>query len=160
RVFDMFTQVGATMGDAQGGLGIGLSIVRRLIGLHQGTVQASSEGPGRGSAFTIRLPCDRHLPPPDAAAPAPAVPATPHSLDVLVVDDNIDAARTMVMLLEMSGHRARMAHNGPDALAASRADPPDAILLDIGLPGMSGYEVAREMRADRALDRTRLIALT
>ncbi len=161
RVFDMFTQVGATMGDAQGGLGIGLSIVRRLIDLHAGTVQATSAGPGLGSEFTIRLPCARREARPDAAAPAAAAAVGEQpSLRMLVVDDNVDAARTMVMLLEMSGHRAAMVHSGPDALAAAIAEPPDAILLDIGLPGMNGYEVARRMRGERALDRTALIALT
>ncbi len=159
RVFDMFTQVGATMGDAQGGLGIGLSIVRRLIDLHDGSVQATSAGPGHGSEFTIRLPCAQPHAEPDGAAPE-EVGADQPSQRVLVVDDNIDAARTMVMLLEMSGHRASMVHNGPDALAAATAEPPDAILLDIGLPGMNGYEVARRMRSEPALDRTALIALT
>jgi PAS domain S-box-containing protein len=160
RVFDMFTQVGETMSDAQGGLGIGLSIVRRLIDLHEGSVQATSGGPGHGSEFTIRLPCAQAQAEPDRAGPAAAVGADQPSQRVLVVDDNIDAARTMVMLLQMSGHRASMVHNGPDALAAATAEPPDAILLDIGLPGMNGYEVARRMRAEPVLERTALIALT
>ena len=161
QVFDMFTQVGRTVNHAQGGLGIGLSIVRRLVGLHDGTVQAHSEGPGKGSTFTIRLPCAQ----PDAfedGSPklADAAESPTPSLQVLVVDDNIDAAETMVMLLELSGHKTAMVHTGTEVLEAARDFIPDVVLLDIGLPGMNGYEVARQVRQDPLLDQTLLVALT
>jgi PAS domain S-box-containing protein len=160
QVFDMFTQVGRTVDHAQGGLGIGLSIVRRLIGLHEGTVRAHSEGPGQGSTFTIRLPCAEAPPPEFNPRLAPATAAPTASLRVLVVDDNVDAAETMTMLLEMSGHRTAMVHSGLDVLDSALKFQPDVILLDIGLPGMNGYEAAALVRRERQLDGTLLVALT
>ena len=160
QVFDMFTQVGRTVDHAQGGLGIGLSIVRRLISLHDGTVFAHSEGPGRGSTFTIRLPCADEPAEDDAARPAPVAAAQAATLQVLVVDDNVDAAETMAMLLDMSGHRTAMVHSGLEVLDAALRSLPDVILLDIGLPGMNGYEVAARIRQERVLDQTLLVALT
>jgi len=160
QVFDMFTQVGRTVDHAQGGLGIGLSIVRRLISLHDGTVTAHSEGPGKGSTFTIRLPCADEPAHDDSPRLAPAAAAPAPALQVLVVDDNVDAAETMAMLLDMSGHRTAMVHSGLDVLDAALRVPPDVILLDIGLPGMNGYEVAARIRQERALDQTLLVALT
>ena len=160
QVFDMFTQVGRTVDHAQGGLGIGLSIVRRLIGLHDGTVTATSEGPGKGSTFTITLPCAD----PARAGDSPRLAASPvapaPALQVLVVDDNVDAAETMAMLLDMSGHRTAKVHSGLEVLDAALEFQPDVILLDIGLPGMNGYEVATRIREERTLDRTLLVALT
>ena len=161
QVFDMFTQVGRTVDYAQGGLGIGLSIVRRLVSLHDGTVQAHSDGPGKGSTFTIRLPCDEttaFADPSPKLSDAPESPAP--SLRVLVVDDNIDAAETMDMLLQMSGHATAMVHNGLEVLAAARGFLPDVVLLDIGLPGMNGYEVAAQLRRESLMEGTLLVALT
>ena len=162
EVFDMFTQVGRTVNHAQGGLGIGLSIVRRLVGLHDGTVQAQSEGPGKGSTFTIRLPCAQPEAFVDGSSPklADAAKSPAPSLQVLVVDDNIDAAETMVMLLQISGHRTAMVHTGPEVLETALSFKPDVVLLDIGLPGMNGYEVAAQIRQDPLLDHTLLVALT
>ena len=161
QVFDMFTQVGRTVDYAQGGLGIGLSIVRRLVSLHDGTVQAHSDGPGKGSTFTIRMPCDETT---AFADPSPKLSHAPESpapsLRVLVVDDNIDAAETMDMLLQMSGHATAMVHNGLEVLAAARGFLPDVVLLDIGLPGMNGYEVAAQLRRESLMEGTVLVALT
>ena len=160
-VFSLFTQVDTAPGQGAGGLGIGLFLVRSLVQMHGGTVAADSAGPGQGSTFTVRLPC---LPAAAAdAAPAPsgdslATPAA--AARVLVVDDNRDAAETLTTFLEMLGWQARTAYDGNDALAAAQSFAPDVVLLDIGLPGMDGYEVARALRADPQVGRARLIALT
>ena len=160
KVFQLFAQVGPGAGQLASGLGIGLFLVRALIEMHGGTVVAESGGPGQGSTFTVTLPC---LP---APAPAPAVPpeagerheAT--SLRVLVVDDNVDAADTLTTFLEMIGVQTRAVYDGPAAVPAALEFRPDVVLLDIGLPGMSGYEVARALRAEPALARAVLVALT
>ena len=161
QVFTLFTQVGRTIEQAQGGLGIGLSLVRSLIELHGGTVSAASAGPGLGSTFTIRIPCDPApiaMTNPDATqqSESPTSPAR----KVLVVDDNIDAAETLAAVLGMLGHETRMVHSGPPVFDAAAAFAPDIVLLDIGLPGMSGYEVARQLRADPRFAPTLLVALT
>jgi CheY-like chemotaxis protein len=156
-VFEMFTQVRGSLDRAQGGLGIGLSLVRRLVELHGGRVSAFSGGPGQGSTFTVRLPLRPGTP--HARAPAQAE-AAGAPLRVLVVDDNQDAAESLVALLGMLGHAADVAHDGVQGLRMARERSPDLVLLDIGLPGMSGYEVARAIRASRDLARTVLIALT
>ena len=162
-VFEMFTQVGRNMERAQGGLGIGLSLVRRMIELHGGTVCAASEGVGRGSTFTVRLP----LVVPVEASPAALVAPVPvaddgadASLRVLVVDDNIDAADTLAALLEMSGHVIRVANDGYQAIEVAQAFRPQVVFLDIGLPGMNGYEVARRLRETPGMERGILVALT
>ena len=170
-VFDMFTQVPGSEGQAQGGLGIGLNLVRRLVELHGGEVAAHSGGAGRGSAFTLRLPVTPSVAAEAMALSAPAPTqaaaalrrideASASSLRVLVVDDNVDAAETLTALLEFKGHSVATAHDGPQALAAARSMPPQVVFLDIGLPGMSGYEVARALRAMPALDGATLVALT
>ncbi|WP_167784869.1 ATP-binding protein [Ramlibacter rhizophilus] len=159
-VFSLFTQVDRQMERAQGGLGIGLYLVRSLVELHQGTVTASSAGPGQGSTFTVRLPC---LAAPSAAEDVPVrVDAgwKAGASRVLVVDDNVDAAETLVTVLDMLGHEARSAHAGEEALALAASFQPELVLLDIGLPGMDGYEVARRLRADARLGRVLLVALT
>jgi PAS domain S-box-containing protein len=159
-VFDMFTQVGRSIERSQGGLGIGLTLVRRLVEMHGGTARAESAGPGLGSAFVVTLPLAPELSA-EAASPRaePGAPAV-GGLRVLVVDDNIDAAETLATLLELRGHEARLAHTGPAALDAAAAFAPDLIFLDIGLPGFNGYEVARRLRADPALAQPMLVALT
>jgi signal transduction histidine kinase/DNA-binding response OmpR family regulator len=148
KVFDLFTQIDSSLDRAQGGLGIGLTMVRRLVELHGGSVQALSDGPGKGAEFVIRLPAlveDR-----GAAAseerPAPDVPC--RACRVLVVDDNIDAAESLARLLRLHGHEVRLAFNGASALEVARVFRCEAVVLDIGLPGMDGYEVARRLRAD------------
>jgi CheY-like chemotaxis protein len=162
-VFEMFTQVRGSLDRAQGGLGIGLSLVRRLVELHGGRVSAFSGGPGQGSTFTLRLP----LRPGTAnalAAPGREGMAQESGaggpLRVLVVDDNTDAADSLVALLEILGHSARVAHDGVSGLDAAREFVPDLVFLDIGLPGMSGHDVAREIRRTAALRQVVLIALT
>jgi PAS domain S-box-containing protein len=160
-VFEMFTQVRGSLDRAQGGLGIGLSLVRRLVELHGGRVSAFSGGPGHGSTFTLRLPLRPGTPHARAREDAVAHRAGAAArLRVLVVDDNLDAADSLVALLEMLGHSARVAHDGPQGLRMAQELAPDLVLLDIGLPGMSGYDVARAIRTEGTLPRTVLIALT
>ncbi|MEW6370241.1 MAG: ATP-binding protein [Pseudomonadota bacterium] len=145
-VFDLFTQAQRTPDRAQGGLGLGLALVRKLVELHHGTVEAHSEGLGQGSTFTIRLP----LLPADRAAAAPPAAAVPpadaRSWRILVVDDNVDAARTLGMLLESAGHQVTIEHSAQAALARSEQDRFEVILLDIGLPDMSGHVLAGALR--------------
>lgn len=159
KVFEMFAQVGASIERSQGGLGIGLTLVKRLVEMHGGVVRADSPGPGRGSTFTVRLPLAA-----PAAAPAPAPASGPGAagrpLDILVVDDNRDAADSLALLLEIRGHQVRTAHDGPEALRVLATFRPHLVLLDLGLPGMSGYEVARRIRGSADLTGVTLTALT
>jgi CheY-like chemotaxis protein len=158
RVFDMFTQIGRTIERAQGGLGIGLTLVRRLAEMHGGEVDAASPGVGQGSTFTVRLP----LAAAGAAAAPPQreLPGGGAGLKILVVDDNVDAAEMLAMLLEAGGNQTRLAHTGLAALAAASELEPDLVFLDIGLPEMNGYEVATRLRADPRLRDCVLVALT
>jgi two-component system CheB/CheR fusion protein len=158
HLFAPFYQVDRTLDRAEGGLGIGLSLVKNLVGLHGGSVRAFSAGKGQGSEFVVRLP--RLVDPPAAAcAVAESQPAT-GGLRILVVDDNHDAAESLALLLQIDGHEVWMAHDGPAGLEMARAKRPDAVLLDIGLPGMDGYAVARTLRRSAESGQARLIALT
>ena len=160
HIFDLFAQGDRTIDRSQGGLGIGLTLVKRLVEMHGGTVTAASDGPGTGSAFTVRLPAVAG-PTGDEATPGSRPPVrNPGGLSVLVVDDNKDTADGMARLLVSSGYRVTMAHDGPSALAAARAGRPDAILMDIGLPGMDGYAVAEQFRKDQNDGETILIAIS
>jgi PAS domain S-box-containing protein len=159
QLFEMFAQVASASGRSQGGLGIGLSLVRALVELHGGTVTAASDGLGLGSTFSIRLP----LAPEEAesARPADSEPAEAGSaLRVLVVDDNADAADTLASILEMSGHETRVANDGIQALEVAQEFLPKVVFLDIGMPGPNGYEVAREMRKRPSTIDATLVALT
>ena len=162
RVFELFAQAERTLDRAEGGLGVGLTISRNLAQLHGGTIEARSDGLGKGSEFTVRLPAlpavaaaettdapndDRHRPPSRAKR-------------VLVVDDNADVAESLGMVLEFLGHEVRTVHDGNVAVATARAERPDLMFVDIGLPVMDGYEVARTVRADPTLGDVVLIALT
>ncbi|WP_246522881.1 PAS domain S-box protein [Gemmata palustris] len=160
KVFEMFAQVGTSLERSQGGLGIGLTLVKRLVEMHGGSVRAESPGPGRGSTFTVRLPLAPAPAPAPAVAQAAGTGAAGRPLGILVVDDNRDAADSMAMLLEMRGHQVRTAHDGPDALKVLATFRPQLILLDLGLPGMSGYEVARRIRESAELQGVTLAALT
>ena len=134
---------------SRGGLGIGLTLVRRLVEMHGGSVVASSAGLGRGSEFIVRLPVAGELR--DVALPvvaAPPVAAPLSGLQILVVDDNGDSADSLALLLSLAGHETHVARTGPQALARAEALRPDVILLDLGLPGLSGYEVCRRLRAE------------
>lgn len=166
RIFDMFMQVPESLTRSQGGLGIGLTLVRRLVELHGGRVSAYSRGPGEGSTFTVSLPqvqAPARLPAALAPAPAPAPPPAAASpvdrLRVLVVDDNRDAADTLAEVLGFMGAQVHVGRNGADALELAAAIDPHLVLLDIGLPGMDGYEVARRLRQLPGL-RAQLVALT
>jgi CheY-like chemotaxis protein len=155
-IFEMFVR-GADSRE-YGGLGIGLTLARRLVELHGGRLWAESEGVGRGSRFILELP----LAGGKAVVRPAAAPATARSggRRVLVVDDNADAARTLAALLELDGHDVRTAFSGDDALALLDGFAPELAFLDLGLPGMSGYELAERMRADARSTATRLVALT
>ncbi|QYG09414.1 PAS domain-containing hybrid sensor histidine kinase/response regulator [Janthinobacterium sp. PAMC25594] len=159
-VFDMFTQVGQNMGRAQGGLGIGLSLVLRLVELHGGSATAASPGAGLGSTFSVRLPLLATEPAAPAVPTVPASAASGPRFRVLVVDDNVDAADTLAAVLDMMGHATQVAHDGAQALAVVSQFLPDVIFLDIGLPGMNGYEVARVLRRIPAGANVVLVALT
>ena len=156
RIFDLFVQSDRTLDRAEGGLGIGLSVVRSLVRMHGGEVIARSEGDGRGSSFTIELPRIDPLP---AANNAPS-DDRPTSGRILVVDDNQDAADSLGMMLEMDGHETRVVYTGQAAIAEAGSFRPDVILLDIGLPEMDGYQVAGLLRRNPALAKVRLVALT
>jgi signal transduction histidine kinase len=159
KVFEMFAQVPGTASKPQGGLGIGLSLVQSLVALHGGSVSAASPGIGKGSTFTVRLPLSEG--PPMTPDPSPASASTrPGQLQVLVVDDNTDAADSLGVLLDIEGHAAHIAHNGAEALRVAESHPLDVVFLDIGLPDMTGYEVARRMRALPGMQKTLLVALT
>jgi PAS domain S-box-containing protein len=160
RVFEMFVQAGDDADRTHEGLGIGLSLTRRLIEMHGGTIEAASPGRGAGSEFTIRLPLigaaeDHGADRPRASDDAVAAPKV-----VLVVDDNVDAAESLRALLELSGHTVRLAHDGRSALDALNDFRPDFVLLDIGLPDLDGYEVARRVRARFGTDWPVLVALS
>ena len=160
-VFDMFKQVDRHMGRAQGGLGIGLSLVRRLVEMHGGTVVAASGGAGEGSRFEVRLP----LAPDGGMAGAPGSAGSAgtfpgQGLRILVVDDNVDAALTLAMILEAIGHTTQVAHDGVAALDAATGFMPQVAFLDIGMPGLNGYETASAMRRMPGLERITLVALT
>jgi PAS domain S-box-containing protein len=161
EVFDMFTQVNRTLDRAQGGLGIGLSLVQRLTELHGGTVTAESRGLGSGSTFTVRLPLLQaaESPPCPQDAPAPEQSKRPR-LRILVIDDIPDVADVMKMMLDMEGFETVVAYSGATALDLARQFAPDVIFCDIGLPVMDGHEIARRIRADPAIAPATLIALT
>ncbi len=156
RVFDLFVQGDRTLDRAQGGLGIGLSVVKRLVEMHGGSVAVFSDGPGHGSRFEMRLPLIER----DATSEvrAPAVQVTPRR--ILVVDDNEDAADSLTMVLQLEGHQIACAYTAEDALMLAPDFRPELALLDVGLPRMDGYELARRLRALPGFDRVYLVALT
>jgi PAS domain S-box-containing protein len=157
RVFELFTQVDRSLDRSQGGLGIGLTVVRKLAEMHGGSVSATSEGMDQGSEFTVRLPLVVEAPQP-LPLQIPAAPAGP--LRILVVDDNVDMANSLGRLLELEGHTITTAHDGLAALAAARKFKPNAIVLDIGLPGLDGYRVAEALRREPAFNDVRLVAVS
>jgi CheY-like chemotaxis protein len=174
HVFDLFTQAGDSLHRSQGGLGIGLTLVKSLAELHGGRVTAASEGRGRGSTFTVRLPgrpgggqsrvaetATPGPPPEEGAASAPQAEARlGQQSRVLIVDDNVDMVQGLAQLLRAAGHEVATAHDGDAALAVARSFRPDVVLLDLGLPGRDGYEVARALRQDDRCQGARLIAVS
>jgi CheY-like chemotaxis protein len=158
-VFGMFVQGRSAQGTASSGLGVGLALTRSIVELHHGTVEAKSEGPGRGSEFIINLPIGRDA---RVVAPAPekASPAAHVQKRVLVVDDNVDAAVMLSALVSQLGHESRAAYDGAEALAIAEGYRPEVVLLDLGMPGMDGLEVARRLRARTDTPQPRIIAVT
>ena len=159
RVFDMFTQVGTSLDRSQGGLGIGLTLVRRLVELHGGWVEAHSEGKGKGSQFCVYLPISNMESKEKPDAPK-STDADSTVLKILIVDDNLDAAESMAMLMELKGHVVKKASEGEAALRILESFRPDLILLDLGLPGMNGYEIAGRIRENKGLNGVKIAALT
>jgi CheY-like chemotaxis protein/nitrogen-specific signal transduction histidine kinase len=166
-VFEIFTQADQSLDRSQGGLGVGLAVVKGLIELHGGEVRAKSAGLGRGSEFSLYLPLETAA---AAHAPAEVQPeeedeeaealATPGARRILVVEDNPDAAATMRDFLELSGHEVELAVSGLDGVQAARKFHPEVVLCDLGLPGMDGFEVAAELRRDPETASAKLIAVT
>jgi CheY-like chemotaxis protein len=159
EMFELFVQGDRTAARSEGGLGIGLTLVKTLVEMHGGTVTASSSGPGEGSQFTVRLPAVTSAgsePVQGLCVKSSGKPAS----RILVVEDNIDAATGLARLLQLHGHDVHTAQDGPEAIRAAEAYRPDAVLLDIGLPGMDGYEVARELRRQEACKKSIIVAVS
>jgi CheY-like chemotaxis protein len=163
RIFELFAQVGAVSRRSQEGLGIGLALVRGLVELHGGSVEARSEGVGKGSEFLVRLPIAAAVEEKFVEHPGDeTVPSIASSRKrILVVDDNRVQSKSLAILLEYSGHEVKAAHDGPSAMAILEDFVPDIALIDVGLPhGMSGHDLARQMRAQQRFNNTLLIAQT
>jgi PAS domain S-box-containing protein len=160
KVFDLFVQGSRSLDRAEGGLGIGLTLVREIVRLHGGAVSVTSAGTGRGSEFTVRLPLLVHSAAEAESDGTLAVRPPTRGRRVLVVDDNRDSADSMAMVLGATGHEVRTAHDGPEALEVAAEYKPECVLLDIGLPGMNGYSVAERLRALPGCDQVVMIAMT
>jgi PAS domain S-box-containing protein len=156
RVFELFAQVEQPLDRSVGGLGIGLTLSRRLVEMHGGTITAASEGHGRGAQFTVRLPVETAGTPP----PPPALVGPDRSRSILIVEDNEDSRESLRLLLESLGHRVIEAGDGQHGLALAQHHQPEVVLIDLGLPGLDGYQLARALRADPAGKTTALIAVT
>jgi CheY-like chemotaxis protein/two-component sensor histidine kinase len=162
RVFNLFVQADRSPARSEGGLGIGLTLVKRLVEMHGGCVRASSPGPGQGSEFTVELPAlpeGRVKAKEDSHSEDSNRPAGPRRR-VLVVDDNVDAAESTAVLLRLAGHEVKTVYDGPAAIEAARDFQPQVALVDIGLPGMTGHEVARQLRSRPELAGLILAAVT
>ena len=157
-IFDLFTQAPRTLDRSEGGLGIGLSMVRTLVELHGGSVRVHSEGLGRGSDFTVVLPLAAQSDPPETEQAEPAAPA--RSCRILIIEDNVDANETLNFCLSVEGHAVASAFDGPSGLAMARQGDFEVVLCDIGLPGMDGYEVLRQLRASGVQPVPHCIAMT
>jgi CheY-like chemotaxis protein len=161
HVFDLFRQGRQSSERPLGGLGLGLAIVRSIVELHGGEVSAASEGPGRGSEFMIRLPRIREKRASKRRPLGPTASRTArHPGRILIVDDNHDIADVLARLLRQRGHDVSVAYDGPSALAAMKANPPRLALMDIGLPAIDGYELARRIRAHKETRHVDLVAMT
>jgi PAS domain S-box-containing protein len=162
RVFDLFVQADRSLARSQGGMGVGLALVRKLVEMHDGSVKASSEGPGRGSEFVVRLPASARARHGDekGGGEGESLPTPASARRILVVDDNQDAAASLALELRLQGHDVRVAHDGPSALEVALSCRPEVVFLDLGMPGMDGYELCRRMRQHPALAQVLLVALT
>jgi CheY-like chemotaxis protein len=159
RIFELFVQADPAGLHSHGGLGIGLTLARNLVEMHGGTLEAGSAGIGSGSTFTVRLPLASGAPPQVAQNEAPAASGK-KQLRLLVVDDNKDAATTLATLLQLRGHEVLIAHDGKTALDVASTYRPELIFLDLGMPGMDGFEVARTIKSTPELRGTCIAALT
>jgi PAS domain S-box-containing protein len=158
EMFQLFKQADHSSARSQGGLGIGLAIVQKLVEMHDGQLTATSEGLGKGSEFTVRLPAAKR---PDIAMPsAKRTDEATEQARILVVDDNVDTVKGMAILLNLAGHEVVTAHNGPQAIEVARAYRPQFILLDLGLPGMSGYDVAKRLREEDGCKDALIVAVS
>jgi signal transduction histidine kinase len=160
RVFQLFAQVDNHLDRAQGGLGIGLALVKQLVVMHDGGVEAQSAGAGKGSTFRVQIPLAAEPEPQAQSRGIKQDPSPAHLLRVLVVDDNLEVAQTVGWMLEAIGHDHHIVHDGRDALRAAREFRPDVVLLDIGLPGMDGYDVCRAFRRDEMFKNVPIVAQT
>jgi PAS domain S-box-containing protein len=160
RIFGLFHQEDRNKDRAEGGLGVGLSLVRRLVELHGGVVTAESAGPGKGSTFTVRLPLGPQTWQGQSKQNGSAAPSGSQSLRVLIVDDNVDAALSLSLLLQQRGHITAIAHDGREALEESISFQPEVVFLDLGMPVMNGYDVARQLRKTPGLENVPCVALT
>jgi len=160
HVFEMFAQVQSSTERSQGGLGIGLGLVKAIVELHGGTIQARSAGANQGSEFIVSLPGVLHLMTPTKSVTSLANKQQYSQRQVMIADDNQDAAQSLGMLLELSGHKVHLAHSGPEAVALAMAVRPDVIILDIGMPGLTGYDVARQLRREPTTAQAILVAVT
>ena len=160
EIFKMFAQLKPAIDRSEGGLGIGLALAKGLVDLHGGTLDVKSEGPGRGSEFTVRVPIANSMAPAASSGPRDVAPEEGRKCDLILADDNVDALQSLAMLLEMEGHTVRVASDGMAALALAQQRMPDVMLLDIGMPGMNGYDTAAGVRKLAGGDGVMLIALT
>ncbi len=160
RMFELFAQGDRSLARSGGGLGLGLTLARSLAEIHGGSLSATSEGPGKGTEFVVRLPAAETPEGRASAGKGEIHGASGKPARVLVVDDNVDTARSIARLLRLLGHNVEIAHDGPTAIEAARAFRPEVLLLDIGLPAMDGYEVARRLRAEDCGKEARIIAIT
>ena len=160
-IFELYAQVNPARSRAEGGLGIGLTLARRVVELHGGTLEATSEGLGLGSEFVMRLPLTPNAElPTSSQSPEVVEREVLPTRRILVVDDNPDSAASLVMLLRLLGHEVREAYDGQGALAILEQFVPNLVLLDLGMPGLSGYDVAAQIRSQPRLNRVRIVALS
>ena len=159
QMFELFAQGDRSLARSEGGLGIGLTVAKKLVEMHGGSITATSDGPGKGSEFTVRLPRTKKPDRPSEAAMG-RIAASSKPARILVIDDNVDTARVMAKLLKLLGHEVKISHDGPEGIETARDFRPSFVLLDIGLPGMDGYEVAAQLRREVCCKESVIIAVS
>jgi len=160
EIFEMFAQADRSLERSTMGLGVGLSLARRLVELHGGTISVASAGPGKGAEFVVRIPLAGEMQPPAREARDPLVRGSAKAHRILLADDNLDFASSFATLLRRMGNEVRVEHDGPAALAAANEFQPEIAFLDIGLPKLNGFDLARRLRGLQATARSRLVAVT